>query len=124
MVPSAARGRAPLFAADPWGGDGERSLAMAWSDVGGGGRSVEQLLPGEGGLSSAANGVIRELTWENSSLQKRVEVQANALIEMSVEKERWLAEKARVVSREKEAAERAKLLVGEDAAQGVTPGPH
>jgi hypothetical protein len=114
VVLSTARDRAPLFAADPWGdGDGERSLATAWSDVGRGRKSVEQLLPKEGGLSSAANGVIRELTWENSSLQKRVEVQANALIEMSVEKERWLAEKARVVSREKEAAERAKLLLEE-----------
>jgi len=111
-----ARGRgAPLFVADPWGDGGSaRSLGgEVGGGGGGGGRGVQQLLPGEGALSSAANGVVRELTWENSSLQKRVEVQANALIEMSVEKERWLAEKMRVVSREKEASARAQLLLEE-----------
>ena len=77
---------------------------------------VAALKPGQGGLSAATNGVVRELTWENSALQRRVEVQANALIELSVEKERWVAERARVEQREREARERSRLVEEEKAA--------
>ena len=40
---------------------------------------------------------VNQLTWENTSLQRRVEVQASALIELSVEKEKWIGEKYKLI---------------------------
>jgi len=113
------RGGGAILSADPWDDrGGTRPLDIVGGPMGGGstgkgGRGVGELQVGRGGWSDAANGVVRELTWENSALQRRVEVQANALIEMSVEKERWVAERAHVQHREKEAQERARLLLEE-----------
>ena len=75
-------------ATDPWddapsrrhaddAGKGRRSAVVGGGVEGsggggdGGGGSVEQLVRAAGGLSDEANGVVRELTWENSSLQVR-----------------------------------------------------
>jgi hypothetical protein len=44
---------------------------------------------GGGSNQSDDRDLVSQLMWENSSLLRRVEVQANALIEMSVEKERY-----------------------------------
>jgi hypothetical protein len=116
------------LSADPWDDQGATrrdenrtgaaSAAATGGEENGGGRGggrvkVEQLDRAAGGLSNEANGVVRELTWENSSLQRRVEVQANALIELSVEKERWVTERAAIQQREKEAQARAHLLLEE-----------
>lgn len=56
-----------------------------------------------GSAGEDSRDLVSELIWENSSLLRRVEVQANALIEMSVEKEKWITEKAMVDSKQKQA---------------------
>eukprot|EP00960_Hanusia_phi_P028867 747627-Hanusia_phi.AAC.6 len=56
---------------------------------------------------------VNQLTWENTSLQRRVEVQASALIELSVEKEKWMSEKYRLIDEQDKARKRIKLLLEE-----------
>jgi hypothetical protein len=66
--------------------------ARSASTAGGGGSSTAGGGGGKGITGALAQAddkdLVSQLMWENSSLLRRVEVQANALIEMSVEKER------------------------------------